>query len=113
MKKKSLRLEGWTDFRKIRVKVRKPAILKFMQEEDDSSLAHKAVSRDRTDTLEIYFGTRTNKHFVRRVPSWLPFGWQNGDMLLATSHVKGSRKNSTMSLDMDPGTDLNGETYKG
>lgn len=76
--KKSLRLEGWADFRKIRVKVRKPVIFAIMEEENDSSLVHEAVRRDRIDTFEIYFKARTNKHFVRRVPSWSSFGWQSG-----------------------------------
>lgn len=76
--KTSLRLEGWTDFRTIKVKARNTVTLAIMQEEDDSSLVHDGVSRDRIDTFEIDFGTRTKMGFVRRVPSWLPFGWQSG-----------------------------------
>lgn len=76
--KTSLRLEGWTDFRKIKVKVRNTVTLAIIQEEGDSSLVHDAVNRDRINTFERDIGTRAKKCFVRRVPSWSPQGWQSG-----------------------------------
>lgn len=60
-----------------------------MQEEDDRSLVHNAVSRHRIDTFEIDTATRTKKHFVRRVSHGPHLGGKVGDLLLVTSYIIG------------------------
>lgn len=104
--KRSVSWDGWTDTRKVRLKVRKPVNTC----NHGSSLVHDAVSRDKIKTFEIYFGSRINKCFIRRFPSLLPFEWQSEWFVICCFSFNRAKEEFLVTHDMGKEIGFKGET---